>query len=405
MQRQIGRNAIVEVNYVGNHGVGLFQNLNPNAVVRNLKLGFSFDFGDPIGVINFPAFPQFVPAGVTPQTCVNDPATPDNEGACNRRILAGRGAITERSSSGHSSYHGLQTRFNGRFLNNALTVGGAFSWSKTIDNASEIFAFAESTAFTPNPFDAGRAERSFSALDRPAAFSGNFIYDVPYFKEQRGFVGRLLGGFQLTGTYLLTSGRRYTPSQAFLNSSLTNAFNYEPTTGNALRPFIGNRNVDPRLVAISQLDAAMLFGIQPTNINGFWSMNSLNSPAGDLVEVTPKDVHFILNGPGAARLFNNPFGDTPRNYLQGPALDQLNLGLSKSMRIAENIKLQFRAELYNALNHPSPGIGTTNASAGVGYTTPSIFLENAGLSGAAFADKNDMLLSRRVVQFSLRLLF
>ncbi|HEY6244467.1 MAG TPA: carboxypeptidase regulatory-like domain-containing protein [Pyrinomonadaceae bacterium] len=403
MQRQLGRNAIVEVNYVGNHGVGLFQNQSPNPVIRNLALGFSFDFGPPVGVINFPAFPEFVPAGVTPQVCVNNPATPDNEGACNRRVLAGRGAITERANSAQSNYNGLQTRFNGRFLQSALVVGAAFTWSKTIDNASEAYTYAEGSSFAPNPFNTSRSERSYSALDRPAAFSGNFTYDVPLFKEQRGFVGRLLGGFQLNGTYVLVSGRRYTPSGLFYSSALGNALTYEPSTGNALRPFIGNTTVDPRLVGISQLDAALLFGYTPTNVNGFWSLNEINS-TGNLVEVTPKDVRFIFNGPGAARIFHNPFGDTPRNYLQGPALNQLNLGIFKTTRIAENIKLQFRAELYNALNHPSAGYGITNFT-GISYTVPSIYVENAGASGTAFADKNDMNLNRRVIQFGLRLIF
>ena len=43
----------------------------------------------------------------------------------------------------------------------------------------------------------------------------NFLYDFPMFKEQRGFAGKLLGGWQINGQHVLTSGRPYTPSQFF----------------------------------------------------------------------------------------------------------------------------------------------------------------------------------------------
>jgi hypothetical protein len=288
-------------------------------------------------------------------------------------------------------------------LRQALLVGATNTWSKTLDNASEAYAISENSSIGPNPFGIGSQEHSFSAVDRPNAFSANFIYELPYFREQRGFMGHLLGGLQFNGTFVLTSGRRYTPSQ-FLGSLLTNALNYEPNnTGNSLRPFIGNPAVDQRLVAISQVDAALLFGIPAANANGFWSFNELNT-TGNTVAVSPNDVRFIFNGPGAARIFNNPFGTTPRNYLQGPALNQLNLGFFKTAKIFENVSLQFRAEVYNALNHPSPGYGITNLTNN-GYTIPDLFVDDAGSSGTAFADKGDMSLNRRVVQFGLKLLF
>lgn len=401
MQRQLGRNNVFEVRYVGNQGVGLFQNIQTNPVIRNLALGFTADV-EGIGSVDFPAFGQFVPEGVTPVSCVNNPATPDNEGACNRRVIRGVGAITQRTNAAESIYHGFQTRYNGRFLRDNLIFGAAYTWSKTLDNASEIFTFSEASSNVQNPFDPSGLERSYSAVDRPNAFSANFIYTVPFFREQRGFVGHVLGGWQLNGTYVLTSGRRYTPGQAF-SSALTTALNYEPTTANVLRPFIGNPNADQRLVAISQVDTALLFGIPASDINGFWSLNELNT-TGNLVAVTPNDVRFIFNGPGAARIFGTPFGTTPRNYLQGPALNQLNLGFFKTTRILENVKIQFRAELYNALNHPSPGYGITNSSSN-GFTIPSLFVENASVSGTAFADKGDMTLNRRVIQFGLRVIF
>jgi hypothetical protein len=158
----------------------------------------------------------------------------------------------------------LQSRYNGRFFTNALSLGVAYTWSKTLDNASEIFAFGDiASPNAQNPFDINKGERSLSNLHRPHAFSANFIYDVPFFKEQRGFAGHVLGGWQINGTYILTSGAAYTASQSFNgNLGLGNTY---LTAGD--RPFIGNPNADERLVAISQVNAAMIFGIPAENLN------------------------------------------------------------------------------------------------------------------------------------------
>ncbi|MCV4785310.1 hypothetical protein OFM36_38350, partial [Escherichia coli] len=70
-----------------------------------------------------------------------------------------------------------------------------------------------------NPFDVKDLERGTSGFDRPHAFSLNYIYDVPLFKEQQGYLGKLLGGWQINGQYNLASGRPYTPEQ-FRNSQV-----------------------------------------------------------------------------------------------------------------------------------------------------------------------------------------
>src|SRR4029453_16739287 len=99
-------------------------------------------------------------------------------------------------------------------LANQLTLGAPYSFSKTMDNASEIFSFGE-IAIASNPFDLTENERGLSGNDRPHAFSTNFLYDFPWYRAQQGFAGKTLGGWQINGTYILTSGRPFTPSQFF----------------------------------------------------------------------------------------------------------------------------------------------------------------------------------------------
>lgn len=393
VQHQFGRNHVAEVRYVGTHGVGLFQNINGNFFIKPLVTGITNWFGTGV---NLPSFANLLPAGTTFQTCVDVAGTLDNEGACNQRLLP-FGSITTRANTSQSIYHSMQSRYNGRFLNNALSLGASYTWSKTIDDSSEIFAETDIfSASAQNPFCINRCERSLSALDRPHVFSTNFIYDVPFFKEQRGPIGHLLGGWQFNGTYILTSGATYTPGE-FAAGNPFGLGNTYLTAGD--RPFVTNNSADPRLVGISQLDAAVLFGAPLTNVNGFYSMNQINT-AGAFVAINPNDVHYVVNAPGAARIFGTPFGNSPRNSQRGPIFNQLNMSVFKNIKVLERLTVQLRAEAFNVLNHPNPGFGVERG----GYL-PNKDVLNAGAAGAGFAENKDIELARRVVQVGLRIIF
>jgi Carboxypeptidase regulatory-like domain/TonB dependent receptor len=409
VQRQINRTNVFEARWVRTRGIGLFASVNRNPFIRNIVNGLGTQEieldanGDGVadGVTNFtfPGFKNLLPAGITPAVCADVAGTPDNEGICSGRLIPGRGRITSRENTAQSTYDGAQFRYNGRFFNNALNIGAAYAFSKTIDDASEIFAIAEDSPFAQNPFDINRGERSRSAYDRPHAFSLNFLYDFPMFKEQRGFAGKLLGGWQLNGQQVLTSGRPYTPSQFFNRGFLGAAFSYWTDTagGESLRPFVANPNADPRKVAISQVDAYWAFGVPVQNINGFYDMAEFFNLSGNAIPVSLKDVRYVVNAPGSAALFGTPFGNAPRNSLRGPAVNQLNLGLFKNTRITENVRIQFRAEAFNVLNHPQPGFGVV-----ANQQFPDNYIEDAGTT---FAEKGEMALARRVIQFGLRIVF
>ncbi|HWW77917.1 MAG TPA: hypothetical protein VNZ44_21110, partial [Pyrinomonadaceae bacterium] len=392
VQHQFGRNNVAEVRYVGNRGVDLFQSLNGNFFVGPILNGLPNWLGTGI---NLPAFPNAAPAGTHAQVCADNPATFPNEGTCNGRLLPQAG-ITIRTNDGFSNYHSLQTRYNGRFLNNSLTLGAAYTFSKTIDNASEAFANDIADARAQNPFCISACEKAISQIDRPHAFTMNFLYDVPWMREQRGFLGHVLGGWQLNGVYVFTSGQPFTPGQ-FFNGSLLGVGNAYVTAGE--RPFLANANADRRRVGISQLDAAIFYGVDIQNINGFYLLNALNS-TGAAVPVTPNDVKYIVNLPGAARIFGTPYGSAGRNIERGPRLNQLNASLFKNIKVGERLTVQLRGEAYNVLNHPNPGYGVNSA----GYL-PDIFPEDAGLEGSNFAEHKDITLARRVVQVGIRIIF
>jgi len=427
IQRQVTRSQVFEVMYVGTHGVGLFQNVNDNFFSGPLVTGIAINkvgstlqvnrgttsgntyvpgsgadcsvFAPGGACFTFPSFMNLLPAGTVAQNCPDIAATTFvNESICDGRLKRQAG-ITMRSNQAQSIYHSMQARYSGRFLKNSLSMNASYTFSHTIDNASEIFAFADiSSANAQNPFCINSCERANSNLNRPHAASLSFIYDVPFQKAQRGFVGHLLGGWQLNGVYVVTSGNPFTP-----NESTNGAYGLGTaylTSGD--RPFVANPNAPANSVGISAIDAFLKYGAPQVANNStvFYNLNTANL-TGNWVPVSLNDVRFVVNSLGSAKIFGTPFGNMPRNYVRGPAIDQVNSSLFKNIKIGERgTVLQLQATAINLLNHPNPGYGT-NAN---GYL-PNATVENAGLSSGGFNDFTQITYGRRVIQFGIRLKF
>lgn len=406
IQRELTPNNVIEIGYVGNHAVGLFQTLNRNPRIDRLLSGFTVPNVPGIGAVVFPGFPDLLPQGVRAQVagqgaCVDNPATTTlNEALqCAGRFLPA-GLIRSRENTAQSTYNGLQMRYQGR-LWNRLSVGASYAFSKTLDNASEIFTFSE-TSSTQHPFNHNAAEKGLSGFHRKHASSFNFLLDLPGYRSQEGFLGRVLGGWQINGIYYLASGRRFTPQQ-FLNTAIPSyddsAFNGSFFGQDAFRPFVGNPNAPRGEVGITEIDAALGgFIAAATPANRILSLNELNT-TGNIRVVSREDVRYIFNGPGAALRFGTPFGDAARGSEAGPTLNNLNLGLFKNIRITEGTRLQFRVDGFNILNHKNPGVGFN-----AGGTFPIPYVEEAGTEDG-FYDFGGLTGARRAWQFGLKLIF
>ncbi|KAF0248313.1 MAG: TonB-dependent receptor plug, partial [bacterium] len=366
IQRQFGNNTIVEARYVGTHGVGLFQSVNANP-----SIGAVFnDFGS-----------NFLPAGVRPSP--------------NGRLVGNRGLIRNRINGASSSYNALQTRFDTRIKN--LIVGASYTYSKQIDNASEIFGTfggGGTSAFAQNPFDTGNGERALGAYDFRHVFSTNFIYGLPIPSALRGnkIAEKVLGGYEISGTFRTNSAQRYTPTQAFFGSPYTDAA-FAGFNGGVefLRPFAGNPNAPVSSVAIDNDTAINVFGFTNTpSPTGFYLLNSFNnSPNSAPVPVTLDQVRFIANTEFTAKLFGNPYGNVSRNAVKGDETFLANFAIFKNTKIRERMNLQFRAEFFNVFNHPNLG-------------TPDVFVDDAGIG---FGDLNFNDADRRTIQYGLKLTF
>ncbi len=362
--REVTKNSAVEVRYVGNAARKLFQSLNGNPFIADLQA----------------SFPQFVPPGLTPCPATQQlPPFPLAHGVHTPtdlgRVTCGNGVIRQRANSGFSNYNAVQFEFRANDLKNQLTVRLGYTYSKNLDNVSEIFGTSgagNTIAFAQNPAQqvTGAGEYSFSGLDYPHTGSLTVTEQLPFFREQHGPIGHLLGGWAVSGNYFLQDGQRYTPTQVselaaftsagdFFDLAFVNAF----AGTDVARPFFGNPSAARNTVGAFAGDACFVFGvtgaepvctISPTTLV---SVNALNASGAGLtsmpVTINPNQVRYILNGGAAQGVFGTPFGNVPRNLVQDAISNVVNLSVSKGTKLSERTSFELRASFINAFNHPN----------------------------------------------------
>lgn len=352
-QRRIGTNMGFEVRYVGTQAVAQFATRNGNPYIA----GFLTN-----------GFASVVPAGVTPtasSTCSN----------CNGRVIPNYGNIRVRDNSAHSSYNGLQTSYNVRNLFHQLTLGSSYTFSKTMDNISEVFSFtgSGSIVLAQNPFDVSSGERGLSNNNIPHAFSLNATWDMPWMKSNTKWYGRLVGGWSIGVFEIWQAGRPMTPIQS--NTS-ANALSDTSLNGfiagyDTMRPFLANPSVPLNSVGTYTSSGAL--------VNFTKSSQAVNF----------SDVHWIYNTLAADKVFGTPFG-VGRNILTGPVFQRADIAIFKNFSITERMKLTIRAESTNAFNHPAFGIPNLQIDSGTATT---------------FLNPTSTEVTPRVIRFGMKLSF
>src|SRR5258707_594136 len=389
-ERELTKNSAFEARYAGNRSLNLFQTVDANPFIADLKTDF----------------PNLVPAGLTP--C---PAASASVVAAIGRADCSQGIVRQRNNDGYSNYHALQLEYRANNLFKQLTVRTGFTWSKTLDNVSEIFStfgggntsFASQNPSKPD----GRGEYSFSGLDIPRNWSISFNEQFPFFREQHGVVGHLLGGWGMSATYILSSGERYTPVQAFSAFATTcsgTPSTCGPTSGgdyydlgwiggfvgiDTAHPFLGSLKAPSTAVGMYALDGCNLFGVacaspanQLVSLTAFQTIGNCLNPATpaapcNTVNVTKDQVRFILNAGEAQSIFGTPFGNVPRNPVADSITHIAHFSITKRFKMNERASFEFRTTMLNALNHNV-------------FTSVDPFMEDAGLTlqGTGFGNNS-----------------
>src|SRR5205085_2733742 len=156
IQREVSKNSVFEARYVGNHADRQFQTVDGNPFIRDLLTDFP-NLATP-----------FLPAGAKP--CPATQQVGPGAGTDVGRLHCGTGVVRNRTNTGYSNYNGLQLEFRANNLFKQLTLRSGYTWSKTLDNVSEIFSTfgAGNTSFaSQNPLDFKRGEYGFSGIDYP----------------------------------------------------------------------------------------------------------------------------------------------------------------------------------------------------------------------------------------------
>lgn len=247
------------------------------------------------------------------------------------RPYLGYGSIGQVAPQFDSNYNSLQLSLEQPLAAN-LTANAAYTYSHGLtDNQSDRSSGLQNTYCR-------ECEYGSSSIDRRHVFTGNFIYQLPFFHDQVGVVGHLLGGFQASGIITVNSGLPLT-----VLAGRTGTF------------------ADPAATGL--------------NVDGSPNNGRPSTPR-------PNKIGDANNGPKTWDKFFNtaafvaptaaqPFGGTERRgAVIGPGLWRYDMAMSKETRIFERLSMQFRVEAFNIFNHTNfATVGTTSTSSLYGRIT------------------------------------
>ena len=314
-QHTLRADLLVEVAYVGSRGQHIWVNRARNAVgAEQLVLGSGLDT-----LVDNPYF------GIIPTGDLS--ARQVRRSQLLRPYSHYLGVSRFRDAVGDSVYHGLTVRAD-KSMGGGLSVHLAYTLSKQIDNVQE--RFGGRTSFI-NPNDLARS-RSVGEYDRPQFVRLGYIWELPFGQGKRwlgrGVPGRVLGYWQVTGITTFGKG---------LPIVITGP-------GNTRLPDVGATAVRSR---------------SPVLPDGQQTIDRWFDPGAF--------------GPAPTYTLGNDSRTQPN--LRTPGMKTFDIGLSRNQQIRERVRVQFRAEFFNAFNtpqfnDPNGGVTATNfgqiTSAGAG---------------------------------------
>jgi Carboxypeptidase regulatory-like domain/TonB-dependent Receptor Plug Domain len=420
IQRELPGGFVMQAAYVGRRGTHLFMaydinQTNPDAIIpsflimqQNRARGCTpAGTGCPAGVtgVTPPLLGQLQTQGglsATTATGFLNSTTTQNEldingaGSFARRIEDNTlglklrpnqqfGLITYLDNSGDSNYHAAQFTLRRRF-SSGLGLSLAYTWGKSIDNqsvdpvgASSGGGLSTTNSRTPTDIRNFREERARSDFDRTHVFTGASVWEVPlgrgrrYLNSTSGLVNQLLGGWSINTIFNIMTGEPF----AVRSGAFTSNGSHESRAG-----VQGPVKVQLQEIPGTPLPGPVLF--KP--------LSNVKTCGVDLSEA------FCLPAPGT-----NGAG---RNIFTAPGYWNVDFGFIKTFAITERVRLQFRTEMFNALNHTNFD-NPRDASTGSPSIRSSVFA-SACCAGVAPPSTQTIVQTgeaARVIQFALKLQF
>lgn len=292
IERQLAKDTVLQVAYVGLHATHLtfLRNLNQATQPLDSNFGVLPNFGRP--------YNSTVPDIAAIRTSVNDVST----------IM-----------------HSLQVRFEKRF-SAGWTMLNSYTYQHSIGSGDAD----EAAAASPEPQNTYnmRAERGNVSPDFRHQFTSAWSYELPFgpgkrFLHGTGPVQWIAGGWQLNGIVTMYSGQAFTPLLSFDYTNTGSAGDRPDQIGN---PY--------------DFSNAMSAGC-PSNKQ---SLQCWYNPAA-----------FAIPALAPGQTFAHEYGNSGRNSLRGPAQYNVDFSVFKNFKFRETMNLEFRAEAFNLFNTPQFG--------------------------------------------------
>jgi hypothetical protein len=246
VQREIARNMLIDVAYVGNRADDLLSLANYNQAVPN----------NSAGSLSLQA----------------------------RRPIQEYGDITYTSNDGRSRYNALQLKFEYRMPGNLMFLS-SFTWSQAKDNGAGSLEGANGNVAGPQNFYNREADYGISGYNQPYNSSTSFVWDLPFGQGRRwgndanAVLDAFIGGWTFSGINTMTSGAPvtfvYTPAAAAAVSGINQEFrgsnNYRPNV-------IGDPYGDKNSITSYFNPANVVIPTDPSKVFGNAERNSVSSP-------------------------------------------------------------------------------------------------------------------------------
>jgi len=267
--------------------------------------------------------------------------------------------IDFKTSGGYDSYNALQLQLMRRF-----GAGLSLSTQYTMAKSWGTSGGSNEAVTASNPFDFNQ-DLGYNAFDVRHNFNVSLLYQLPFGRNQSGFVKGFLGDWEV--------------------GTIINARSGVPVPVQITRPdviFVGRTGT---AVAGQYFNSAQVVGgviLTDAIINTPGGGNSRNVRRPDVVPGVPQ---FLANGNINPAAFSIPlpgtFGNLVRNSVHGPGFAQADLIVVKRIPIHESISAEFRTEIFNVFNHPN----FANPPAQLGNILPSGPGANFPQPGQAYA--------------------
>jgi hypothetical protein len=277
-----------------------------------------------------------------------------------------------RANNVTSNYNAMVTEVQKRF-SHGVQFQFSFTWSRLMDHGSDLFSGSTTTGQYSQPYyfvsnSQPGLEYGPGAFDHQKNFKAIFTYELPFLRDQRGILGHVLGGWQLSGFYQGYSGH---PIEVY-NGRPRVKGNVRDANGNP-ENIGGDYNLDnvlndhPNFVGPSA--SSIYSNFSPAD--GIFIDNNpigCGFPGAQSTNIADCNNAYGVSTPNS--LFVNPpgtgirFGTLGRDLFRGPWYNGIDGALLKDFKIRESIKMQFRLEALNLINHPNFDGIDTNLNSG-----------------------------------------